>query len=188
MDRNHDVQKETKMKYYIIKQDKDYTDAPVITNWFGKIDADSIRPGKYQNLKEIYSLQVRDNKELYPTDFIMEPFPAVSAMVEHCIKTYEPNTGCSRLYLTEKTTGQVEEYFIPYLMENDCLAEESIVNRNRTVIEKPVIDLNKTDKDKYIFLIGNINSRYVAAREEFIESILRRGARGISLIPMEIKK
>lgn len=176
------------MKYYIIKQDKDYTDAPVITNWFGKIDADSIRPGKYKNLKEMYSLQVRENKELYPVDLITEPFPAVSAMVEHCIRTYEPNIGYSRLYLSEKTTGHVEEYFIPYLAEVDCLAQTSIVNRNRTVIEKPVIDLNKTDRDKYIFLIGDMNSRHIVAREEFIESILRRGARGISLIPVELQK
>ncbi|MBD5135750.1 MAG: hypothetical protein K2I03_09345 [Lachnospiraceae bacterium] len=176
------------MKYYILKQDKDYTDAPVISNWFGRIDTDNIRPGKYKNLKEMYSLTIRDNKELYPVDFIMEPFPAVSAMVEHCIRVYEPNIGCSRLYLLEKTTGRAEEYFIPYLTEEDCLAESSIVNRNRTVIEKPVIDINKVSRDRYIFLIGNMNSRYVVVREEFMESILRRGARGISLIPVELEK
>lgn len=174
------------MKYFILQQDKDYTDAPFIVNWFGKINADNIRMGKYEMLKEVYSLTVRDNKELDTIDLITEPFMAVSAMVKYCIEAYEPNIGYSRLYLLDKSTERVEEYFIPYLIEEDCLSEQSILNQNKTIIEKPVLDEGKIGKDRYLFMIGGINSRYIVAREEFVESILRRGARGIRFIPVTL--
>lgn len=173
------------MRYFILKQDKEYTDAPNIVNWFGKIDTNNMKPGRYGNLKAIYSLQIRENSSIYHIDMITEPFLAVSEMMEFCIKKYEPNIGYSRLYLLERKSGTVEEYFIPYLTEEDCLASSSIINMNKTVIEKAVIDLKKVNPNKYIFIIGNLNTRYVVAREEFVESILRRGARGIHFIPME---
>lgn len=173
------------MDYYIMEQDMDYTDCPVVMNWFGKIDTENIKQGRYENLKKRYVLPSRGS---YDTDIITKPFLAVSPMVFYCIKAYEPAVEGTAIYLLDKKAGSAAEYFIPYLDEVNCLARESKVNINKTVIEKAVLDFNLIEKDRYIFNIGGLNSRYTIARCELIESILKRGARGIRFLPVENAK
>ena len=90
------------------------------------------------------------------------------------------------LYLISEKKNDVFEYFIPHLDEVNCLAAESKINANRTILEKAVIDSECLDEDKYIFNIGNMNARYTVVRSEFAESILKRGAVGIRLIPVTV--
>lgn len=44
------------MNYYVMEQDMDYTDCPVIMNWFGKIDTENIKQGRYEKLKKRYEI------------------------------------------------------------------------------------------------------------------------------------
>lgn len=174
---------ENKMEYYILEQNKEYTDAVSIINWFGKVDVDNIKPEKFHHLKERYVLFSKGN---YVADIITMPLLAVSAMVDYCIKKYEPYIESTALYLISEKKNDVFEYFIPHLDEVNCLAAESKINANRTILEKAVIDSECLDEDKYIFNIGKMNARYTVVRSEFAESILKRGAVGIRLIPVTV--
>jgi len=176
------------MKYYIIKKSKNHTDVPKIINWFGRINTEHIIRGEYDKLEKLYSLLVQENADMYQADAIFEPVLLVSGMMKHCIEQYEPNMKHTFVGLIEKKNDTVFEFFLPHLTEEICLSKKSIISGNGTILEKPVFDMKKLNKDKYIFRVGGLNSVYIAAREELVESVLRRGAKGIEFVGVEIEE
>lgn len=166
------------MEYYIMEQDHDYTDAPVITNWFGKINTEDIRQGRYEELDSQYVLTASGDMDI---DIITMPFLAVSPMMLHCIQGYEPNVEATPVYLLDKKKEKVSEYWIPHLEEINCMSDESRCNRNKTVLEKAVLNRSKIKPDCYIFRLGGLNTSYTVVRIELVESMLKRGATGIGL-------
>ncbi|MBQ3544180.1 MAG: hypothetical protein IJA34_04245 [Lachnospiraceae bacterium] len=176
------------MKYYIMTRDKMYTDVPQIINWFGKINTEHIIKKQYGKLEEKYFLLLKENIKMYQSDVIFEPTFMVSDMLRYCIQKYEPNIKATFVGLLERNNNRVFEFFIPHLDEQECLSDKSIITGNGTVLENAVFDIKKMNKRKYIFRIGGLNSTYIAVREEFAESILRRGAKGIKFIEVDTEE
>lgn len=176
------------MKYYILTKDKEYTDVPKIINWYGKINTEHIIKKEYNKLQKMYGLLLQENGQMYDADGIFEPVFLVSKMIKYCMEKYEPNMQTTFVGLLERKNNKVYEYFLPHLVEQDCLSEKSIITCNGTILQKAVFSRKKIDKNKYIFQIGGLNTVYIAAREEFVESILKRGAKGIGLIEVEIEE
>lgn len=168
------------MNYYFLNLDKDYSDAPKTVNWYGKIDIESILNGKYEALEKAYALEIKENSELYKTDVIFDPIFAVSEMVKFCLETYEPNMEYTRLYLVQRKEERVLEYFIPHLKEEKCLNKD-MVSREKLFSNFPSIKLDNVRKDRFLFRVTDGVKTYVIAKEGFIESILRRGAKGIQI-------
>ncbi|MGL5085558.1 MAG: hypothetical protein ACRC68_07540, partial [Clostridium sp.] len=90
-----------------------------------------------------------------------------------------------QMVLLDAENGKSELYYLPALDRVDCLLEESKLNLDRSIIEKAVLDYEKI-KDLSIFQIDNINSFYTVVRLDILESFLRRGAKGITIIPVEL--
>ena len=67
----------------------------------------------------------------------------------------------------------------------DCLSDQSEWNADRSVLRRGVLRAEKLGKQALFFLDGSKNT-YVAARLDLVESLLKRGARGIGLTPLEI--
>ena len=174
------------MKYYIIKKDKLYTDVPKVINWFGKINTEHVIRMEYDKLEEMYGLLLQENTDMYQADAIFEPIFLVSRMMNYCIRKYEPNIGSTFVGLIERKNNTTHEFFLPHLTEQKCLSDKSIITGNGTILEKPVFDMKKIDRNKFVFRVGGLNSVCIAARGEFVESILRRGAKGIKFIEVEI--
>ncbi|SFR63885.1 hypothetical protein [Anaeromicropila populeti] len=165
------------MRYYIIEQDKMFTNAPHILNWFGKIDVEKMKMGSYSLLKESYLLKIRGNADVDFIDVISEPFFLVTNMVRFVMQAYEPNltfTDCNLFHGEQKAFG---EYYIPHFAEYNCLTEKSQVNRDRSVVEHAEIDLHKI-MDKSVFVLEGLGKKHVVVRDDLLESLLRRGLRG----------
>lgn len=176
------------MKYYILKKDKRYTDVPKIINWFGRINTEHAIRMEYDRLEKMYTLLLQENDDMYQADAIFEPIFLVSEMVKYCIEKYEPNVKNIFVGVIERKNNTICQFYLPHLTEQRCLSDKSIITGNGTILEKPVFDMNKIDKNKYIFRIGELGSVHIAMREELAESILRRGAKGIQFVSVEIEE
>ncbi|MBQ2746018.1 MAG: hypothetical protein IJF37_10460 [Lachnospiraceae bacterium] len=173
------------MDYYLLSIDKDYTDMPKPTNWFGKIDVESIYRGEYSNLEKAYALEIKENADIYTADIITEPVFAVSKMVKTCIEAYEPNIGFTRIYFVQRKEERVFEYFIPHLTLEDCLVSKKQKVGYGNTAQTPKIDLNRVEEDKFIFRAREGTENHIVVKTEFLESVLRRGARGIHVVSVE---
>lgn len=174
------------MNYYFLGLDKDYTDIPKPSNWYGKIDVESVLTGKYENLDEVYVFEVKENSDLYLTDVIIEPVFAVSKMVKHCMEVYEPNMMYTQLCFIQRKDGKILEYFMPHLSLEKCLKRKNVIDKISFFSGRPAIDINAVEEDKFIFRVSDGISNYVVTRIELLESMLRRGAKGLQLEVIEV--
>lgn len=174
------------MDYYILNEDKEYTDVPKTINWFGRIDVESIYKGEYSKLEKAYVLEIKENQDIYIADTIIEPVFAVSKMVKFCIETYEPNIEFTNLYFVQRKEQKVFEYFIPHLTLEDCVTLQESKNNGGIYSKKLLLDTNRVEADKFIFMVRAGNENHIIARTEFLESLLRRSARGMHIEKIEI--
>lgn len=173
------------MEYYAVSIDKEYTDAPKTINWFGRIDIESILNCRYEKLEQAYALEIKENENVYKTDIIIEPIFAVSEMIKYCLTEFEPFMKFTRLYYVQRKEEKVFEYFIPHLIVQDCISKNISTNINNLYMGKLILDLNKIEEDKFIFRVMNGRTNYIIAREELIEPLYKRGARGIHIEKVE---
>ena len=168
------------MRYFLVKQDKEYTKMPRLINWFGKIKTECICPGAYEQLEEDYVFQIECKENTEYTDLIMEPFYMVSKMMKYVLEAYEPNLTFTDLYLLDKKAKKVYEYFIPHLMEYDCLTSKSKIEFQRTQLTYGELDLERLGEHAIFYLAG-LSKKHLVVREDLAESLLRRGFYGVNL-------
>ena len=168
------------MKYFLIEMDKAIAYAPNIINWYKNIDINSINKGEFYKVPYRTLLEIENNPNTVFVDIISSPFFLVTKEVSKILSKFEPNLGYKQIILLDKSNQIVKQYFMPILEEYDCLSDQSELNIDKSVIKNAVIDLSKV-KDKCLFKIGGVKNKYVVARLDFIESILRRNAFGFNL-------
>lgn len=168
------------MKYFLLKTDDKFDMAPDIMNWYSVINPKFIRRELSHNLPRREVLLIRENTDTVFTDVIHRPFFLVTTLVRDVIKMYEPATIFKEFVLLDRVNAKSEIYYIPILEYCDCLSPQSELSRDRSVIKKAVIDASKI-QDRNIFYFEGVGSLYAVANLDFVESILRRGARGVGL-------
>ena len=168
------------MRYFLIEQDEAYVDAPIIINWFEKLDVRKIKKGLSYEIPYRMSLDVRPDKEIYFTDIVSKPFFLYTEIVKQAVSIYEPQMPHKQIMLADKKNFLSELYFMPILEIVDCLSDETILDTDGSIIG--IVELNHTKiPDLSIFKLAGISGRSIIVRLDLIESILRRGAKGICL-------
>lgn len=175
------------MDYFIITQDKRYTDAPNIINWFDKIDVKNICPARSYYLPKRLLLEIRNNPEVVFTDIVSFPFFLVSDICKQMIQKYEPRTPFKQIVLMDMKTHKMSLYHLPILKKIDCLSTDSVLNQDKSVIEKMVLQKDRIE-GLSIFQIDGVKSNYTVIRLDLLESILRRGAKGIAIEQVEVRE
>ena len=77
-----------------------------------------------------------------------------------------------------------EVYYLPVLPQITCLAEGSKWNLDKSVLWKGILDLDAVERFS-IFQISDLQRQYTVIRLDILESLLKRGARGIHITQME---
>ncbi|SFR89010.1 hypothetical protein [Anaeromicropila populeti] len=168
------------MKYFLVESDKKYTDAPFLIDWFQKIRIENIEKGRSHLLPQRLVLPIRSNKDTVFIDVIFFPFLLVTETVRKVIAMYEPKTIFKQIALLDGKFEKTELYHLPILEKMNCeLKKGQLV----TEIE---LEYSKI-KEKTIFQFTYQNSTYTVMRLDILESILRRGARGLSIIPLQVR-
>ena len=107
-------------------------------------------------------------------------------MVHYVMQFYDPYIQYKQIVLFDKSGLIAKPYHLPILPDCDCLLPESELDKVRSKIIHGVIDLEKVQR-RPVLKLGGVTTTQIAFRLDVVESILRRGAKGIALKELEIK-
>lgn len=93
---------------------------------------------------------------------------------------YQPDILFKGVKLWDKKSGINATYFLTILDKLDCMSEQTQFNSVGNRVTKLVLDRDKIGS-KAVFEIKGFDRKYIVGRMDFVESILRRGAEGITL-------
>lgn len=172
------------MNYFLLESDPLYTDAPTLRDWSGKIDRSCIMPGKSHQIPARMILDIFPNPHMVFTDIIDFPFLLLSKTCMDVIKFYEPQVISKQIILLDAENRQKQTYYLPILPHLDCLAEESILSPDRSELKEGILDAGRIGRDG-IFYIAGLSPFYTVVRLDVLESMLKRGTRGIKVTPMK---
>lgn len=175
------------MRYYVVESDRNYPTAPRIINWNRELDTRNIREGHYDKIADRLLLIIQPNKKTEFLDVISTPFFIISEKMQECVVLYEPNLQYKDIVLLDKENATAQLYYLPMLREMDCLTEHATFNLDHSELVMIEIDEDKTE-DKAIFRIANVRKSYVVLRLDLLESLLRRGAYGLSVQEIKVRK
>lgn len=173
------------MRYFLLEQDRGYTDIPRPVNWF-----DVLAPGKVmeslKTLPERENFRVEAGEETVFLDLLTDPMVMVSEKVKECIELYEPNMPFKEIVLISRKRGMSKRYFVPFFTELDCLAKETVFTNWEYDLIKAVLDGQRL-KDKAIFTVKGPQKLNIVIRLDAAESLLRRSVKGLMLKEVEVK-
>lgn len=175
------------MNYFLMHSDSRYVDSPEFLDWREKIDPRNIRPGYSQKIARRQILNIRPNPHTVFIDVISSPFLLLSKKCMEVVTPYEPQIISKQIILLDMETPQRETYFLPILKQIQCLAEGSEWNLNKSVLFKGVINLDAIG-DTSIFQLADMKKIYTVVRMDMLESMLKRGARGKGITPLQTVK
>lgn len=175
------------MKYFLLQSDTRYVDSPELLDWSAKIASRNICPEFSHKIARRQILNVRPNPYLTFIDVISTPFLLLSKRCMEAVKLYEPQILSKQIILLDMETPQRETYYLPILKRISCLAKGSEWNLDKSTLKKCVINLNAIG-NLSIFQLADLKNTYTVIRLDALESMLKRGARGISIIPVATVK
>lgn len=174
------------MRYYWVKENKNYTLAPQIKNWFSALDIRKLKPGYYKDIPKRMLFYIEENPNTIFTDILVSPFFLVSEKIKDCLQLFEPNLEFKEFILLDQRNRRAQEYFLPQLSEMSCLTANSQFNLDRSRLKYIELD-QESIKEKAIFTLGEVKSRYVIARLDVIEGMLRRNVKGLCIEEVYVK-
>ena len=172
------------MKYFLVSTEMNNNPMPQIMDWHEQIDPRDITPERAGNIPDWTLFAIDNGADAVFSDILSIPGFLVSSMVHDVLRLYDPYIQCRQVVLMDK---QVQElYFLPIFPVCECLLPESKLNPNRSGIIHGVVDFEKV-RHRPFLKVGGVTNTHIAFRLDVVESILRRGAKGIKLTELEIK-
>jgi len=174
------------MAYFLVSTEMNNNPMPQIARWFQTIDPRDITPERAGNIPEWTRLSMQSGEMTVFSDVLSMPGFLVSSMVYGVMRLYDPQIPYKRMVLLDKAKKDMALYHLPILPDCNCLLPESELSRDESDIIRGVIDLEKTGREPVIKL-GGVTSTHIAFRLDVVESILRRGAKGLKLTELEVR-
>lgn len=172
------------MKYFLLRQDKRYTNIPQIKNFFQIINSKDLNSFRADNIEDNNSFFVKPSKDNEFIDILDKPIFLVCEDMRKIMEKYNRNIIFKRAALIDRDNLKQKIYNIPIFEEVEALHEESELHFN--VVKKIILDKDKV-KNKKIFKIKESDKTLIVIRLDVAESLLRRGFEGISLERLQIK-
>lgn len=130
---------------------------------------------------------LEENQHTLFSDVIEKPFLLVSKMFWDVSKMYEVPVRGKEMVLLDGVNGFAEIYYMPVYPQYHCLSEETVFNNDYSVIQELILDKEKIKYVPPVFEVAEVEKDYLICRLDFIESILRRGAKGIKLAELKVE-
>ena len=160
------------MKYYLLNWEEKGNPVPRIRNWMERLDYQAVQRRELAKLPERTILFLEENSDTLFSD--------VSKM-------YEVPTRGKEMVLLDGMNGFAEIYYMPVYPRYRCLSEETVFNNDYSVIQELILDKEKIKYVPPVFEVAEVEKDYLICRLDFIESILRRGAKGIKLAELKVE-
>lgn len=153
---------------------------PHFRDWYTQIDPGSSSTQIYEELGEMNNFQVELYEGFPFMDVISYPCFMVTKEFANLIRLYSPDTAFKYAILKDVKSHKSTLFQIPILPELLCLDERSVLSRDKSEIIKGILRKDKVGNE-FIFRIGRVKGRYIAASLEFVESAYRREVRGMKI-------
>ncbi|UZP04980.1 hypothetical protein JW813_08205 [Clostridium botulinum] len=173
------------MDYFLLKQDEEYTNAPMLMDVFKNIDVRNINLLNAHKIDDIVILNVKCNDETEFLDILDRNLFLISKEMKKIIKKYDSEILFKTIPLIDLPHERQENYYMPIFEEIECLSEKAELNLNKTVVKKIILDKEKI-RNKKIFKIKESSKTLVVIRLDVAESLLRREFKGMCLERLEI--
>lgn len=173
------------MDYFLLKQDKRYSNPPQILNLFKTIDIRNLNLLRADNIPDNQVLFVKESENNEYLDTIDTQIFLVSKNMKKILEKYSLNIIFKMTGLIERESQKQNIYYLPIFEEIEALSEDSEFNLNKTVVKKIILDEEKI-KDKKIFKIKESDKTLIVVRLDVAESILRREFTGVFLERLEV--
>jgi len=174
------------MKYFLLSTEMTNNPLPQITNWFDQIDPRNVTPERAGSIPQRTQLRVNNGAEAVFSDILSMPGYLVSPKVHAVMKLYDPYVKYRQMILFDKQAKMAKLYLLPILPVCNCLLPESELSRDKSKIIHGIVDLEKTQHRPFL-KVGGVTNTHIAFRLDVVESILRREAKGLKLIELELK-
>ncbi len=173
------------MNYFLLKQDEDYINAPVLMDVFNKLDVRNINLLKAHKIDDILIFNTKCDEETEFLDILDRNLFLISEKMKKIIEKYAPEILFKTVPLIDLKYKKQENYYMPIFEDIECLSEKAELNLNKTVVKKIILDKEKI-KGKKIFRIKESSKALVVVRLDVAESLLRREFKGICLQKLEV--
>lgn len=168
------------MDYFLLKQDKRYTNTPRLVDVFNKIDSRNINLLNAHKIEDLIIFNVKCDEESEFLDILDTQLFLISEKLKNIIEKFNRNIIFKIVPLIDLPHERQENYYLPIIEEIDCLSEKSEFNLNKSVIKKIILNKERI-KDKKIFRIKESSKNLIVIRLDVAESLIRREFKGIYL-------
>lgn len=159
------------MKLFKISSEDRGNVLPHIKGWTDRLDYHTVQSGEILKLPRRTLLYVENHPETVFADVIDMPFLLVSDMVWTVMNQYDSGIKGRQIVLLDDIYGIAESYRMPMLLQYSRL---SMSQGWKTMPP--------------FFRLDDGKRKYMAGRQDFVESILRRGAKGIRLQEIDMEQ
>lgn len=172
------------MKYFILKQGKEYNRDPQIKDWYGKLDMHFLKQvGARLKDRMIFEVNVTEFT-LFP-DILVKPVLMVSADMRDIIFKYEKHVFFREVLFMDSKETKGYTYYVPFLPRVECFTDATCFSKNKSRVEIGVVDIEKL-WNRHIVEAEGINGQCIVISLDLAESILRKGLIGIGLQKVSI--
>lgn len=172
------------MRYFLLQCDADYTDVPNLIDWADNLILRNLSPANLKELPERMTFKIQPNPHTLFSDIISTPFLLLSKMCMEVVKIYNPHIKYRDVILFDRKNKINQSYCLPILPQIECLAEGSRWNLDKSILINGVLDLSRVG-DLNIFQLADLKNNYTVIRLDVLESMLKRGARGLEITPLD---
>ena len=175
------------MDYFLLKQDKRYSNTPQIIDLFKNINTKDLNLLKADNIEDNNCFYVKSNDNIDYLDVLEIPIFLVSKELKKILEKYNRNMIFKMLALIDYEKKEQNFYYLPIFEEIEALSEKSEFNLNKTIVKKIILDEKKI-KNKKLFKIKESDKTLIVVRLDAAESLLRREFKGIALERLQVEK
>lgn len=171
------------MEYFMLHKYEVLKHEPVVKNWYGKIDVESICIEESYKIPQRTLLHVESDKNLRFYDMIFFPFFCVSDECQKVIKVYEDRYIFKQIVLLDAKNKLVCQYHLPIMECFQAFNCEVVDGVN-------VYEINAKEykiASKSLFQMEYHDEKVVIMRLDLLESLLRRRAYGMMAEPVRFR-
>ena len=172
------------MKYFLIETDEKNR-IPYNINKNHAIDIRMLTREDFDGLPTWNIVEMEFPSEGFFPDMICSPFLLLSEIYMKAIKMYQTNILFKGIKLWNKESGINATYMLTILDEEECMSDKTQFNSVGNRILNLVLDKEKV-ASKAVFRFKECDKNGIIGRMDFVESLLRRGVKGIKLTEIEV--
>lgn len=172
------------MKYFLIETDEKNR-IPYNINKNHVIDVRMLNREDFEGLPMWNIVEMDFPREGFFPDMICTPLLLLSEVYLKTVMMYQPNVLFKGIKLWDKESGINVTYMLTILDELECISDRTQFNSVGNRILNLVLDREKVTS-KAVFRFKECDKNALIGRMDFVESILRRGIKGIKLTEIEI--